>query len=151
MTALNDTIGQVRKSAVVSCGQLQVNEAIEELVHALGDNFYGARLMAVNSLLQLDTAEVLLVLADSLASRNRLVGDLACRVLGEIGSDEAMQLLLSQVTSADPDRRAHAGVALAKADPLDNCGFRKSYFDGETDRLVRLKIESALNTRQDEE
>ena len=148
--AMQDTIGQVRKSAVVSCGQLKINEAAEELAHALGDAFYGARLMAVNSLLQLDTAVVLQVVADSLNSSNETVGDLACRVLGEIGTDDAMALLLTQTSSSDPDRRAHAAVALVKADPLDNCGFRRSYYDNETDRLVRLKIEAAITLSEDE-
>jgi len=149
--ALQDTIGQVRKSAVVSCGQLETDEAVAELVHALGDDFYGARLMAVNTLLQLDTSLVLSVLADSLNSENQTVGDLACQVLGEIGSDDAMELLLTQTSSPDPDRRAHTAVALVKADPLDNCGFRRNYFDRETDRLVRLKIEAALSSLENEE
>lgn len=151
MEALQDTIGQVRKSAVVSCGQLRVNEAAEELAGALGDEFYGARLMAVNSLLQLDTALVLTTLADSLNSQDTSVGNLACSVLGRIGGDDAMQWLLAQTSSSDPERRAHAAVALIQADPLDNCRFRSQYYDAETDRLVRLKIESALGSIPDEE
>ncbi len=151
VTALQDTIGQVRKSAVVSCGQLHANEAIAGLTHALGDDFYGARLMAVNSLLKLDTGTVVQTLADSLDSPNEQLGDLACQVLGEIGTDDAIELLLAQAGSADPDRRAHAGVALVQADPLDNCAFRQVYYDKETDRLVRLKIEAAIDLANDEE
>jgi len=151
ITALQDTIGQVRKSAVVACGQLQANAAIAQLTHALGDTFYGARLMAVNSLLLLDTATVVEVLADSLNSSDEQLGDLVCRVLGELGTDDAMALLLTQTTSPDPDRRAHAAVALVKADPLDNCGFQQSYYGDEIDRLVRLKIEAALHQAGDEE
>ncbi|MCD6249165.1 MAG: HEAT repeat domain-containing protein [candidate division Zixibacteria bacterium] len=151
VSALQDTIGQVRKSAVVACGQLQTNDAVTELVHTLGDEFYGARLMAVNSLLQLDTVTVVQVLADSLNSANEQLSDLACQVLGEIGTDDAMVLLLGQTASSDPDRRAHAAVALVKADPLDNCGFRQNYYDDETDRLVRLKIEAAIDLANDEE
>jgi HEAT repeat protein len=150
VNAIQDSIGQVRKSAVVACGQLQLNEAIEELAHALGDDFYGARLMAVNSLLQLDTATVIGVLADSVSSANEQLGDLACRVLGEFGTDEAMAVLMTQTTSTDPDRRAHAAVALVKADPDNNSAFRSAYYDSETDRLVRLKIEAALNLAHDE-
>lgn len=150
MEALTDTIGQVRKSGVVSCGQLQVNEAVEELVHALGDKFYGARLMAVNSLLQLDTLLVMKTITDSLNSESSSVGDLACRVLGEIGTDDATALLLTQVSSPDPNRRAHAAVALVQADPLDNCGFRKTYYENETDRFVRTKIESAIKSLENE-
>lgn len=150
MTGLSDSIGQVRKSAVVSLGQLRADDAVAALVHALGDQFYGARLMAVNSLLSLDTALVMSHLVDSLESRNRLVGDLACQVLGEYGTDDALAALVSQTRSDDPDRRAHAAVALVRADPLDNCGFRKKYYANETDRLVRLKIESAIRTISNE-
>ncbi len=148
--AFEDTIGQVRKSAVVTAGQLKLKEATVALVHELGDDFYGARLMAVNSLLSLDTAEVLSVLTDSLESVNKSVGDLACQILGEIGNDQAIRLLLTQTESPDPDRRAHAAVALVRADPQDNCRLRAQYYDGESDRLVRLKIESALNAINDE-
>jgi HEAT repeat protein len=146
MSSFEDSIGQVRKSAVVTAGQLAIDEAIPALVHKLGDEFYGARLMAVNSLLNLDMETVLETLADSLASPSEVVGDLACKILGEIGTDQAIRLLLTQIESPDPDRRAHAGVALVRADPLDNCRSRSRYYEAETDRLVRLKIESAIKS-----
>ncbi len=142
--ALTDPVGQVRKAAVVSCGLLTVSGAVRQLVHALGDGFYGARLAAVEALLRLDTASVMAALADSLASENRMVGDLACKVLGEIGGDAAIELLLAQTESPYAGRRAHAAVALIKADPADNCGYHQLLLDRETDRLTRLKIESAL-------
>jgi HEAT repeat protein len=143
--ALQDTIGQVRKSAVVSCGQLKVASAVGDLVHALGDDFYGARLTAISSLLQLDTATVLVVLADSLASPDVRVGHMVCRVLGEIGTDEAVTLLSSQLDSDDPDRRNQAALALTKVDPKDECGYVSKYRQQETDRAALLKIESALS------
>jgi HEAT repeat protein len=149
--ALMDTIGQVRKSAVVSCGQLGAQEAVEELTHALGDDFYGARLAAVNSLLLLDTTLALVVLADSINSADSQVGHLACQVLGRIGIDDALRLLVAQLSSPDPQRRAHAAVALAEADPLDNCGYLLKYLATEPDRLVRLKVESVLNPVRHEE
>jgi HEAT repeat protein len=142
--ALLDTIGQVRKSAVVSCGQLKVGDATAELVHSLGDDFYGARLAAVNALLQLDTTSVVAVLGDSLESANPLVGHLACKLLGRIGSQQALSLLMEQAESIDLERRAHAACALAKADPDDRCAFRSTYFESEPDRLARLKVESVL-------
>ncbi|MEW5795546.1 MAG: HEAT repeat domain-containing protein [Candidatus Zixiibacteriota bacterium] len=148
LRALEDTIGQVRKSAVVSCGQLRVAEAVEELVHRLGDDFYGARLTAANSLLQLDTAAVLRVLKDSLESTNPMVGHMACRVLGRIGGDEALSLLIEQAESIDLVRRAHAAVALAKADPNDECAFRRQYLETEPDRLARLQVESTIRAAQ---
>lgn len=148
--ALDDTVGQVRKSAVVSAGQLRLQQSAEKLVGLLGDDFYGARLSAVNSLLELDTHLVVAVVADSLESEDEYVGNLGCDVLGMIGTDRAMELLVAQVTSPNPNRRAHAAISLVKADPLDNCGYRQMYLFGETDRLVRLKIESALSALQDE-
>ena len=148
LEALQDTIGQVRKSAVVSCGQLKVADAVEELVHGLGDEFYGARLTAINSLLQLDTARVVAVLADSLGSPDAGVGHMVCRVLGEIGNEEALTLLSGQLDSSDPARRTHAALALTQVDPKDECGFLGKYLEQETDRLARLKIESALNSNR---
>ena len=112
----------------------------------MGDQFYGARLSAVNSLLMLDTTVVLSAIAESLESGNTMIGDLGGRVLGEIGTDPAIELLLNQTRSDNPQRRAHAAVALIGADPHDNCGYRQSIIDRETDRLVRLKIESAIYT-----
>ncbi|MCX6835641.1 MAG: HEAT repeat domain-containing protein [candidate division Zixibacteria bacterium] len=144
--ALRDTIGQVRKSAVVSCGQLRVKDAAGELVHALGDEFYGARLTAVNSLLQLDTVAVMTVLTDSLASTNAAVGHMICQVLGRIVNEESLMLLGGQLDSSDPARRTHAALALTQVDPKDECGFLKKFLESETDRLARLKIESALNS-----
>jgi len=151
MTRLVDTIGQVRKAASVSAGKLVLADAAEELVHMLGDEFYGARMSALASLQTLDTSLVLSILADSINSANHLVGDLACKFLGDTGGDHSMALLLTQITSDNPDRRAHAAVALVKADPWDNCGYRHFYYNVEPDRLVRLKIESAIRAAQDEQ
>jgi HEAT repeat protein len=148
--ALQDSIGQVRKSAVVSCGQLKVVDATAELVHALGDDFYGARLAAITALLQLDTPRVVATIADSIESANPLVGHLGCRLLGRIGSEQAVALLITQAESIDLERRAHAAVALAKADPEDHSAFRQKYLEAEPDRLARLKVESVLRPVQHE-
>jgi len=150
MAGLSDSVGQVRKSAVVSCGQLGLQSAARPLVHALNDNFYGTRLTAVNSLLQLDTALVLEIVSDSLKSPSQWVGHLGCYILGEIGTDAALALLLEQTASADPVRRAWAAEAIIKADPLDNCSFRQKFVPQETDPLVRLRIQAALASSQDE-
>jgi HEAT repeat protein len=144
--ALRDSVGQVRKSAVVSCGQLRVTDAAGELVHALSDEFYGARLTAVNSLLQLDTVAVMTVLTDSLTSSNAAVGHMICQVLGRIVNEESLMLLAGQLDSSDLARRTHAALALTQVDPKDECGFLKKFLDSETDRLARLKLESALNS-----
>jgi HEAT repeat protein len=114
------------------------------LIHALGDDFYGARLMAVEALLDLpDTAAVVALLEDSLASPNALLGHVACRLLGRCGTDRALQLLFEQTASPDPERRAAAAEALVRADPEDLCGFQERVFERETDPDVLLKLESA--------
>lgn len=148
--ALTDSVGQVRKSAVVSCGQLGLTQAARQLVHTLNDDFYGARLTAVNSLLQLDTGLVFEIVRDSLNSPAAWVGHLGCRILGEIGTDNALQLLLQQTASTDPVRRAWAAEAIIRADPLDNCSFRQRFVPQETDPLVQLRIQSALASNNHE-
>lgn len=151
MEAMTDSIGQVRKAAAVAVGKLVVQPSVEELVHMLGDEFYGARLSALYSLLKLDTAEVVKVVADSIASENDLLGHLACKLLGKLGTNEAVDLLRTQLYSLEPDRRAHAGVALVEADPYDNCGYLREYLPEEPDRLVKLKVQSALADVSDEQ
>lgn len=147
MKGLADTIGQVRKAAVVAAGRLTILEAAPLLVHRLGDDFYGARLAAVDALLKLDTALVLEVLVDSVTSAAGLAGDLGCHVLGEIGTDTALEVLKNQALSgSDQKRRVHAAVALVRADPKDNCGYYSRILESHTDRLARLKIESARDT-----
>ncbi len=149
VVALRDPIGQVRKAAVVSCGKLTVEGSIEQLVHILGDEFYGARLAAAEALLKMDTGKVMAALADSIESENGFVGDLGCYILGQFGTDEAIELLMTQTESPDTDRRGHAATAIIKADPQDNCGYHQLLIDRETDRLNRLKIESARSSAQD--
>ncbi len=145
MRGIDDVIPQVRKSAIVACGQLQITKAIRKLVHRLGDEFYGARFTAVQSLLKLDTADVLQAITDSINSANELLGNVACDVLGKLGTDKARELLAKIALSSElPSRRAHAAVSLVHTDPLDNCGYWAGILQHETDRLVRLKIESAV-------
>ncbi|MBU8934608.1 MAG: HEAT repeat domain-containing protein [candidate division Zixibacteria bacterium] len=147
LRALYDSIGQVRKAAVVACGALVVQEAIGGLTHALGDQFYGARLEATNALMKLDTALVMEGLTDSVKSEDPMIGNLVCQMLGEYGTDEAIEILLEQVlNSTSATRRAHAAVALVKADPEDNCGYRATILQRETNLLTRLKIESAITS-----
>jgi HEAT repeat protein len=151
MAALNDSIGQVRKSAAVSCGKLTIEKSIGLLMHALGDPFYGARLSAVDALLGMDTAKVIAELTDSLNSENDLVGDLGCYILGEFGTNEAIDLLMTQTGSPEPDRRAHAAEAVIKADPNNNCGYHSALLDLEPDRLNRVKMRSALRANPHDE
>ncbi len=144
LLGFGDEIGQVRKAAVVSAGKLELREATGRLVHMLGDEFYGVRLSAVEALLMMDTTEVMVSLADSMVSANTLVGDLGCHILGRIGGDKAIEILINEIASRSPTRRVHAAIAIINADPLDNCGYRQGIISGETDRLVLLKINSAI-------
>ena len=147
LQALTDKIGQVRKAAVVSCGDLVIHEAIAGLVHALGDDFYGARMAAIGSLLKLDTTIVIETLIDSLDSGDKLVGNQICDMLGRYATDPALEVLYATALEDNsPERRIHAAVALIRADPLDNCGYQTEIFARQTDRLGRLKIESARYT-----
>jgi len=149
--ALTDEIGQVRKQAAVAFGQLGLNFSTDKLVHLLGDEFYGARWMAADALLKLDTATVLNVLEDSVTSANRVLGNVACWVLGRFATDAALQMLFTQAQATDPQRRSHALVALVAADPQDNCNFRQSLLENETDRFVLLKVNSAIAAVQHEQ
>ncbi len=144
--ALADTIGQVRKSAAVACRKLQVPLIEAELVHMLGDDFYGARLEAFEALLPMDTAQTIDVLRDSLFSPNPYVGYLGCDLLGRLAGDTAIMLLFQMVGSPDLEMQAHAGVALVVADPRNVSNIQERLLNEVTDRLVRLKIESAIRT-----
>lgn len=145
MQSLTDTLGQVRKAAVVSCGQLAMNKAISDLINCFNDDFYGARLEAVNSLLKLDTQNVITVVADSINSQREMVGNLCCTILGEIGTDDAIEILSYQaLNSPIASRRAHAAVAIIKADPNDHCSLHDKFIENESDRFTLLKIKSAL-------
>lgn len=144
IAALADTIPLVRKSAAVACGQLKIQSSIRQLVHMLGDRFYGARMPAAASLSQLDTPNVIQTVCDSMASENPLVGNLACEVLGTIGTPAALDALNEHAFSGNAERRAHAAIALISADPADSRNFRSFYLAFETDPHSRLKVESAI-------
>ena len=147
LAALVDNIGQVRKAAVVACGRLEIHESIPRLVHRMGDDFYGARMMTLDALKKLDTGMVMETLMDSVHSANPFTGDLCCRLLGDYGTDRAREKLaaVATATADENDRlRVHAAVALVRSDPLDNCGFHERVLASITDRLDHLKVESAL-------
>ena len=146
VAAFADTIGQVRKSAVVACRKLELPGHERELIHMLGDEFYGARLAAFEALLSMDTTFIVNVLHDSLNSSNRFVAYLGCDLLGRFGGDQALTLLFEQTHLPDSELRAHAAVAIITADPKDLCSFHERLLASETDYLTRLKIESALQS-----
>jgi HEAT repeat protein len=144
MAALTDSIPLVRKSAAVSCGQLRIKSSIPALVHALGDSYYGTRMSAAASLVSIDTPQVVQTICDSLNSENRLLGNLGCEILGVLVSQAGIEFLAEQMFKGDTERRAHAAVALVKADPKDEYHYLYYYRAFETDRFNRLKVESAI-------
>jgi len=143
--ALTDSIGEVRKAAAVSCGQLQTDESIKLLVHLLGDDFYGARMTALESLLKLDTGLVVMTLTDSITSDNKLVGDLACHIMGQLGTSPGISILLTQAQANDPSRRAHAVTALTRSAGEVGATIGRFFAEREPDRLTRLKMSSAAD------
>lgn len=148
--ALVDSIGQVRKAAAVSCGKLVANSGIAMLVHLLADDFYGARLSAEHSLLNLDTAKVVATLIDSIDTPQPLIGSLSCRILGQFGTSRCIAVLLTQAQSFDPDRRAHAVLALTVATGDKGSMVSEFFAEREPDRLARLKMISASRPIADE-
>ena len=144
--ALLDTVGQVRKSAAVSCGKLAANSGIEKLVHLLADDFYGARLSAEHTLLKLDSTKVVATLIDSIETSHSLVGSLGCRLLGQLGTSRSIAVLLTQAESDDPDRRAHAVLALVSIAGDNGSNVSEFFAERETDRLARLKMISATSS-----
>ena len=143
INSFNDSVGQVRKAAVVSAGQLNSAETISYLVQMLGDSYYGARLSAVEALLTKDTTRLLAQLKDALNSASGLKAKLAMKVLGQIGNDEAMDILSEQLNSGNRQKVVDAAIAIMSADPQDICGYHESIFEKVKDRLALLKIESA--------
>lgn len=150
LAALSDTIGQVRTSAVVAAGGIGVQLAVQPLIRMLADPFYGARLMALESLVSFDTSAVTDALGDAMSDDPPIIGHLACRLLGRLATPRAIAILHQQLQSSDCERRTFAALAMVEADPLDNCGFRVLYLNDSTDRLARVKIESAIAAATDE-
>ena len=141
--SFNDPVGQVRKAAVVSAGQLNSAETISYLIQILGDAYYGARLSAVEALLTKDTTLLLAQLKETLKSASGLKAKLAMKVLGQIGNDEAMDILSEQLNSGNRQKVTDAAIAIMSADPRDICGYHESIFEKVKDRLDLLKINSA--------
>jgi HEAT repeat protein len=104
---LSDSVEIVRKSAAVAAGTLLIDDALPLLVHLLGDTFYGVRLVASEALAKFGT-KAIRPIADSIYSRNQLVGNLGCTTLGNIGSDSAAAVLITQLKSPFPLRRTLA-------------------------------------------
>ncbi len=144
--AFNDNIGQVRKAAAVSSGKMHILESVSRLIHQLGDDFYGARMSAAEALLKLDSSYVAESLADSLNSENIFVRSLGCSILGEIATDQAVDILYQTFLSSSGDLKLSASLAIIDADPTNLCDYQNMIVTFGFDRLSLLKIESAIKT-----
>ena len=146
--ALQDEIGQVRKAAAVSSGKMHIIEAVPQLIHLLGDDFYGARMSSAEALLKLDSSYVAELLADSLQSDNSFVRSLGCSILGEIKSDKAIEILHQTFVHASEDLKLSASLALINADPLNLCGYQLEILKSDFDTLSLVKIQSAIKAAE---
>ncbi len=149
LCALHDSIGQVRKAAVVSVGKMRIIESVSQLIHLLGDDFYGARMSAAEALLKLDSNYVAESLADSLKSTNTFVRSLGCFILGEIATDYAVDILHRTFLNSTGDLKLHTSLALINADPNDLCGYQNLIVNADFDKFSMLKIKSAISAVQD--
>ena len=146
--AFNDNIGQVRKAAAVSSGKMHILESVPQLIHQLGDDFYGARMSAAEALLKLDSSYVAESLADSLNSENIFISSLGCSILGDMATDQAVDILYQTFLGSSGDLKLSASLALIDADPANLCDYQNMIVTSGFDRLSLLKIESAVKSAQ---
>lgn len=146
--AFTDEIGQVRKAAAVSSGQLKIIESVPLLIHQLGDDFYGARMSAFEALIKLDTSFVIEKVADSIYSENKFVQSLCCSLLGQYKSDKAIDLLYHTFQHSESFLKLSASLAIIEADPENLCGYQNVIVNSAFDELSLLKIQSAIKATQ---
>jgi HEAT repeat protein len=144
MLLLQDSDEMVRKSAAVSSGLLTMDEAIPYLVHMLGDDFYGARLCASESLVKYGPKAIPFI-ADSLDSENEVVGNLGCTTLGLIGGDPAAAAIAPQLKSDRYTRRALAVEAVLLSNSSLACGEVEILLPGEKHPVVVFLIHKVMD------
>jgi len=141
---LSDENEIVRKSAAVSCRRLNNKKAIPELVHMLGDSFYGAAHCASEALIEIGEAAIEPI-SDSLNSKNELVGNLGCITLGKIGDISAAAAIATQLESESPIRRALAVEGILLTNSSSACGYVEMMKEQETDPTVLYYIQKVLD------
>ncbi|MEW5925226.1 MAG: HEAT repeat domain-containing protein [Candidatus Zixiibacteriota bacterium] len=141
--AFKDTNENVRKAAAVAAARLKISSAAPELTGMLGDDFYGARMCASEALIEFGPA-VIGIIADSLASKNELVGNLGCSTLGMIGGDSAAVILTEQLSSKSPLRRVFAVEGILNSNSSMACGAVELLHKSEKDPIVLFYIEKVL-------
>jgi hypothetical protein len=141
---LTDDNEIVRKSAAVACRKLKNESAIPALVHMLGDNFYGAAFCASEALVELGQIAIDSI-ADSLNSKNELVGNLGCTTLGKIGGIAAATAIAPQLESTSSLRRALAVEGILLSNSSSACGFVEMIHEEETDSTVLYYMQKVLD------
>ncbi len=167
---MSDSVGQTRKSAVWTAGEFLDLSLTNNLMQALNDDYYGARLNAVASLKKIATdsstaqnkqnniSQVVSELSAFINSDNSDAGDLACETLGKIGASLAalpdelkdttqayiLRLLGEQLRSKRELRRASAVRALGECAPNDEWGILINLRLTESSSYVIQTIDSAV-------
>ncbi len=141
---LLDTVGLVRKSAAVAAGALLFEPTVKTLVNMLADDFYGARLCALEALVKFG-AHVVDAIADSINSERGLIGNLGCLALGRIGGDSAVAVLVGQLDSPDYIRRAMAVEGIFETGSSFGCGFVELMKERETHPIVQQYIRKVMD------
>jgi HEAT repeat protein len=162
-----DSVGQTRKSAVWSAGEFQDVAMTNNLLQALGDNYYGARLNAVSALVKIATdsgvtpgniESVISQISEFVRADSAGAGDLACAALGEIGTkltippderkDSSLKRILNtlgaQLLSTRELRRAAAVRALGECAPAGEWGILMNLRLTESSVYVIQAIDSAV-------
>ncbi len=140
---LLDTVGLVRKSAAVAAGSLLFEPTLKTMVNMLADDFYGARLCALEALVKFGEKAVE-VIADSINSERDLIGNLGCLALGHIGGDSAVAVLVGQLDSPDYIRRAMAVEGIFQSGSSFGCGFVELMKERETNLIVQQYIRKVM-------
>jgi len=140
---LTDSVETVRQSAAVAAGRLLVETAIDQLVHILGDDFYGPRMCAAEALVKIGHKSIKPIV-DSLESENSMVGDLGCSTLGNIGGNLAALGGGWQMKSENRARRILAVKAVMQSNSSLACGLVELLRETETDPVVLFYIDKTL-------
>ncbi len=171
---MSDSVGQTRKSAVWAAGQFQDLALTNNLLIALNDSYYGARLNAVSALVKIatdsatiagNTEQVIDELGKYTKTDHTAAGDLACRALGMIGAklanlpESERDNLTAQIVSALEKqfrsqrklRRGAAVRALGEFTPGDEWGILVNLRLTESSIYVIQSIDSAIARFDDTE
>jgi len=141
----SDSVDDVRKSAAVALGRIADAQAIEPLLAALDDQYFGVRKSASEALLKFSPVPVMEI-AEAIEGLNSLGRGTAIETLGKSQDKRAENSLKYYLQSPEPLLRGYAIDALAD---LGTKGarrtLRKFSADAEPDFFVRCRLRAALD------